>query len=84
MAHSHTNLLYHIVFATKDCRPMLMPPAVARLHAYLGGSIREEGGTALIVNGTADHVHILARLRQDKGKRPREPFLTGRVSWRAC
>lgn len=37
-----------------------------RIHQYLGGAIRSEGGIALIANGTADHVHILARLRQDK------------------
>ena len=66
MGHSYTTLLYHIVFATKDRRPWLEPPTVPRLHAYLGGGIRDEGGTALIVNGTPDHVHILARLRQDK------------------
>ncbi len=66
MVHSYTNLLYHIVFATKDRRPLLGPPIATRLHAYLGGGIRQEGGTALIVNGTPDHVHILTRLRQDK------------------
>jgi hypothetical protein len=38
----------------------------SRIHEYLGGAIRGEGGVALIVNGTADHIHILARLRQDK------------------
>jgi hypothetical protein len=37
-----------------------------RVHAYLGGAIREEGGVAFIVNGVADHVHIAAKLRQDK------------------
>jgi hypothetical protein len=38
----------------------------SRVHDYLGGGIRSEGGTSFIVNGVADHVHILARLRQDK------------------
>ena len=66
MGHSYTNLLYHIVFATKGRRPLLKAPTAERLHAYIGGGIRDEGGTALIVNGTPDHVHILARLRQDK------------------
>ncbi len=32
----------------------------------MGGAIRKEGGVALIINGTADHVHILAKMRQDK------------------
>jgi REP element-mobilizing transposase RayT len=38
----------------------------SRVHQYFGGAIRAEGGIALIVNGTGDHVHILAKLRQDK------------------
>jgi len=37
-----------------------------RVHQYVGGAIRDEKGIALIVNGTADHIHILAKLRQDK------------------
>ena len=31
-----------------------------RLFAYMGGIFRELGGTALLINGPADHVHILA------------------------
>jgi len=37
-----------------------------RLYDYLGGAIRSEGGIAIIINGCNDHVHILAKLRQDK------------------
>ena len=66
MAHSHTNLLYHIVFSTKDRRSLIEPTFAERLHTYLGGGIRAEGGSAIIVNGTPNHIHILARLRQDK------------------
>jgi putative transposase len=33
------------------------------LFAYLGGIVREMDGTALIVNGTGDHVHMLLRVR---------------------
>jgi REP element-mobilizing transposase RayT len=33
------------------------------LLAYLGGIVRELGGTALIINGTTDHVHMLIRVR---------------------
>jgi len=66
MPHSYTQLLYHIVYATKSRHPWLAEPIRSRLHAYLGGAIRDEGGTALAIGGVADHVHILARLRQDK------------------
>src|SRR5205085_494493 len=66
MSHSYTNLLYHIVFSTKDRRPLLDAAIRPRLYEYLAGGIRGEGGTALIINGTSDHVHILPRCRQDK------------------
>src|SRR5262249_38671815 len=45
--------------------PLLIPTVLPRLCEYLGSAIRGEGGTALIVNGMPDHIHILARLRQD-------------------
>jgi putative transposase len=63
---SYCNLLYHVVFSTLGREPWLSPEVRPRVHQYLGGAIRDEGGIALIINGTADHVHILAKLRQDK------------------
>ena len=33
-----------------------------RLFAYMGGIFRELGGTALLINGPTDHVHILVLL----------------------
>ena len=66
MSSSYCNLLYHIVFSTKDREPWLAASIRSRVHTYLGGAIRGEAGIALIINGTADHVHILAKLRQDK------------------
>ena len=66
MGHSHTNLLYHIVFSTKERQPWLDTEISPRLYDYLGGAIRAEKGTSLGINGCADHVHLLARLRQDK------------------
>ena len=66
MSSSYCNLLYHIVFSAKDREPWMETSIRSRIHEYLGGAIRAEGGTALIVNGPADHVHIFAKLRQDK------------------
>ncbi len=66
MPHSYTQLLYHIVYSTKNRHAWLTQPIRDRLYPYLGGGIRDEGGTALAIGGVADHVHILARLRQDK------------------
>lgn len=63
---TYTQLYYHIVFSTKHRRPWLTPDLEEHLYPYLGGTIRDEAGSALIVNGVADHLHILARLRQDR------------------
>ncbi len=66
MPQSYCSLIYHIVFSTKNRKRWLDHDARDRIHAYLGGAIRDEGGVAMIVGGTEDHVHIVARLRQDK------------------
>jgi REP element-mobilizing transposase RayT len=62
MAHTHTNLLFHVVFSTKDRAPLLDAELKPRLFPYMGGIIRELGGTALLINGPTDHVHLLLLL----------------------
>lgn len=65
MAHTHTSLLYHIVFATKQRRPIIDDQWRVQLHQYLGGTVRGLGGVALEVGGVADHVHLLISLNQN-------------------
>ena len=60
---SYTNLLYHIVYATKERAPLITASLRPRLNEYLGGTVRGLGGIALEINGTVDHVHVLAKLR---------------------
>ncbi|MGA7557353.1 MAG: IS200/IS605 family transposase [Terriglobales bacterium] len=63
MAHTAGNLVVHLIFSTKGRHPVITPEFRTDLFAYLGGIIREMQGTALIINGTADHVHMLIRIR---------------------
>ena len=65
MAHSSTRLLTHVIFSTKGRSPSIETEIRSELHAYLGGIVRELGGTALAIKGTADHVHVLLRLPPD-------------------
>jgi putative transposase len=65
MPHSYTNLLYDLVFSTKDRRPLIDEFLRSRLYEYLGGTIRGLGGVALEIGGIADHMHLLVKLRQD-------------------
>jgi putative transposase len=66
MPQSYVNLIYHIIFSTKDREPLITTEYQKRLYEYIGGIIRTQGGITLAINGVADHVHILAKLRQDK------------------
>lgn len=62
MAHTGGNLVVHLIFSTKGRRPLITPEIRNDLFAYLGGIVREMHGVALIINGTADHVHMLIRI----------------------
>jgi putative transposase len=66
MPQSYTNLLYHVVFSTKNRQPLITSECETRLYDYIGGTVRKQGGVALAINGTADHVHLLVKLRPDK------------------
>lgn len=66
MSQPYVNLLYHVVFSTRDREPLITSQHQARLFAYLGGIVRLQGGLSLAVNGTEDHVHLLVKLRQDQ------------------
>jgi REP-associated tyrosine transposase len=63
VSHAAGNLILHLIFSTKGRQPLLTSEIRPDLFAYLGGIIREMHGTALIINGTADHVHMLIRIR---------------------
>ncbi len=66
MPHSFTCLHYHLVFATKHREPVIGPDIRPRLWEFLGGVVRTLGGSPLAVGGVADHVHLLATLRQQR------------------
>jgi len=63
MSQSLVQVYLHVVFSTKERRPSLQDSELReRTHAYLAGTCHQLGAPSLIVNGTADHVHILCRL----------------------
>jgi putative transposase len=62
MAHSYTNLIFHIVYGTKERRPFIDQEFQPRLYEYLGGTIRGLNGISLEIGGIEDHVHVLVKL----------------------
>ena len=62
MAHSYTNLIFHIVYGTSERRPFIDEEFQPRLYEYVGGTIRGLKGISLEIGGVEDHIHILAKL----------------------
>lgn len=65
MATTFANLLYHIVYSTKNRVPLIRDDIRERLYEYIGGIIRGEGGILLEIGGIPDHVHVLAKFKTD-------------------
>lgn len=57
--HSFVSCHLHVVFATKERKPLITPEIAERLWPYLGGIARENKMKALKVGGVEDHIHIL-------------------------
>jgi putative transposase len=62
MAQTFTNLLVHCIFSTKGRAPAIHPDIAPKLFAYMGGIVRSIDGVAPLINGVADHVHLLLSL----------------------
>jgi putative transposase len=65
MAHTFTSILVHAVFSTAGRAPLLTDAMRPDVHAYIGGILRELRAVPVVIGGTADHVHLLARLPAD-------------------
>ena len=66
MPQSLSAVYLHLVFSTKDRRPVFGDTDLrARVHSYLGGVSRELACPSIEVGGVADHVHVLARMGRE-------------------
>ncbi|MBM3980168.1 MAG: IS200/IS605 family transposase [Planctomycetes bacterium] len=66
MPQSYTSLHYHLVFSTKNRVRAITADIEPRLWEYMGGIVRDLGGTPIEIGGIEDHVHLLVTLRQDR------------------
>jgi putative transposase len=63
MGSTFFSLHHHIVFSTKERRPLIRPEWRPTLHRYLGGTVRGLGAVPEVVGGVEDHVHLLVGVR---------------------
>ena len=62
MPQSLSAVYHHLVFSTKDRRPLLRDKGVREsLHAYLGGISKTLECPPILIGGVEDHVHLLCR-----------------------
>jgi putative transposase len=66
MASTLTNLLYHIVFSTKDREPLIRTAFRDELEKYIAGIVRNEGGILLGIGGMPDHLHVVVKFKPDR------------------
>jgi REP element-mobilizing transposase RayT len=59
---SYRQLLYHLVFRTRESRPVINQDHAAELYAYISGIIKNKNGHLYRINGVEDHLHILTDL----------------------
>ena len=59
---THHQLLYHIVFSTKQRQPWLREDIRDQIFAYLIGIAKAIDGVVLAIGGVEDHLHLLVRI----------------------
>ncbi len=63
MPHTYSDIWLHLIFCTKERQPIIDETWRPRLYEYLGGIARGLEGLPLAINGMADHVHMLVRIK---------------------
>ena len=59
---THQQLLYHIVFSTKQRKRLLHDGMRENVFAYMAGTCKKLEGFALEIDGFYDHAHLLVRI----------------------
>ena len=62
MPQSFASIPIHFIWSTKDRQPFIKPEIEEALQKYMAGIFREYESPSLIINGTENHVHVLAFL----------------------
>ena len=62
MANTFTQLLYHIVFSTKDRLPLILPARKDELCRYVWGINKKLDCHLYRINAVEDHAHIVTHI----------------------
>ena len=62
MAQSLAKIVVHLIFSTKNRRPLIVPEVREELEGYLVGILGNLDSPSLLIKSVADHVHVLFTL----------------------
>lgn len=62
MPRSLVKIPVHIVFSTKNRRPLIPLEIEAHLFGYIGGIIKNNKARLIVAGGMADHIHVLVSI----------------------
>ena len=62
MPQSLAQIYVHIILSTKERHPFIYESIEPELFAYMGDTIRRCEGVPFLINGAADHVHLLSSM----------------------
>ena len=65
MPQSLANILIHVIWSTKERRPLISDTVRPGLHGYLAGILKNLESPALVINSVDDHVHVLCQLSKN-------------------
>lgn len=63
MANTYTQIYIQVVFAVQGRQNLIRPEFKDELYKYIAGIIRNHGQKLLVINGMADHIHLLLGLK---------------------
>ena len=66
MGNTLTKIDLHLIFHVKSTRIAILADDMATVLAYIGGIIKNNGGTPIAIGGMPDHIHILTTLPPTK------------------
>jgi putative transposase len=59
---SYRQLLYHLVFRTKDSKPAINQENAGQLYSYITGILKNKNSHLYRINGVENHLHIITDL----------------------
>ena len=65
MPQSLAKVYLHIVFSTKNRKPLIKQEVEVELHKYLSGIARDHKSPVITINSVEDHIHILCLLSRN-------------------